>query len=74
MAVLDKVTDFLLFLGKLLIVGLVGESVCSVFIPCFIAGSGPVEQTMDADWYDKGFISFTGDGEAAWIDYDRVVH
>ncbi|XP_010778065.1 choline transporter-like protein 2, partial [Notothenia coriiceps] len=25
-AVLDKVTDFLLFLGKLLIVGLVGES------------------------------------------------
>lgn len=26
-AVLDKVTDFLLFLGKLLIVGLVGESV-----------------------------------------------
>lgn len=27
MAVLDKVTDFLLFLGKLLIVGLVGEYV-----------------------------------------------
>uniref|UniRef100_A0A7N6F5Y8 Choline transporter-like protein n=1 Tax=Anabas testudineus TaxID=64144 RepID=A0A7N6F5Y8_ANATE len=30
-AVLDKVTDFLLFLGKLLIVGLVGESVLKAF-------------------------------------------
>lgn len=29
-AVLDKVTDFLLFLGKLLIVGLVGECLSSV--------------------------------------------
>lgn len=37
-AVLDKVTDFLLFLGKLLIVGLVGESVnvtCTVFSDFF---------------------------------------
>lgn len=31
-AVLDKVTDFLLFLGKLLIVGLVGESVYIILV------------------------------------------
>lgn len=31
--VLDRATDFLFFLGKLLIVGLVGESVCHTFIP-----------------------------------------
>lgn len=31
--VLDRVTDFLFFLGKLLIVGLVGESVCHTLIP-----------------------------------------
>lgn len=31
--VLDRVTDFLFFLGKLLIVGLVGESICHTLIP-----------------------------------------
>lgn len=31
--VLDRIPDFLFFLGKLLIVGLVGESVCHTLIP-----------------------------------------